>query len=109
MAVCMLFNAINSFQNRLLVANKILLVVCLLWVVSGSTLAAFQCPVPIDWYTFATNKDCSRRIPITAFNMTVDLLTEVALSTLPVVLIWNVQTTHLKKLQIISLFGSRFL
>lgn len=108
-SVCMLFNAINSFQSRLLVANRILFVLIAAWIVCGSILVGFQCPLDIDWSTYTTSKYCSRRLPIVAFNTGIDLITDVALSILPVILIWNVQTTHLRKFQIITLFGCRFL
>lgn len=108
-SVCMLFYAINSFQSRLLIANRILFILIGAWVVCGSILVGFRCPLGTDWSAFTTNKYCPRRLPIVAFNTGVDLITDVALSTLPIILIWNVQTTHLRKFQIITLFGCRFL
>lgn len=107
-SICLLVSAINNFGGKVLLANRILLITIIAWVACTVLFMSFQCPVPIDW-SVVNNSHCAARLPMTVFNTTVNILTDLALCILPVALVWSVQTTHLRKFQIVALFGSRIM
>lgn len=90
----------------MLIANRVLLITIIVWVAGAVLFISFQCPVPIDW-TVVDDRHCSARLPMIVFTTTINILTDLALCILPIALVWTVHTTHLRKVQIVALFGSR--
>ena len=78
------------------------------WAVSGLFAVAFACGLPDPWRT--DNKGiCYSREKINIYNGIMNILTDIAICVLPVVMMWNVQTSFMRKCQVCALFGTRIL
>lgn len=93
----------------MLLASRLMFGTIITWVVSGLFLYAFQCPMPVPWATILDASVCPRREPVIFFNVAMNMTTDLGLCALPIAMMWNIQTTFTKKMQIIALFGSRIM
>lgn len=92
---------------KVLLANRVLLVVIVLWMISGSLFAALRCPILVTRDSFDST-GCRSRGPI-LYNIIISIATDLALCSLPIALMWGVQTAYIQKVQIIALFGARIM
>lgn len=104
-SVCLLINQISN-QGILHKANLVLGCVTICWVISGVFATMFQCPMPEPWLAISS-RQCPSLEPIYTYNGVMNILTDVVLCVLPVVMMWDVQTSARKKMIVTALFGSR--
>lgn len=91
-------------QNRLFHANRILFCVIIVWFITGFFSVAITCAPGKSGA-----EQCLVGGPLYTYDNVMDLLTDLCLCIMPVAMMWKVQTSTEKKLQVIGLFGTRIL
>lgn len=78
------------------------------WALSGIFGISFACHLPYPWRE-TLDSICTSRRSIQLYDGIMNVLTDVAISILPIVMMWHVRTTMRRKVQVCALFGSRML
>lgn len=89
---------------KLRMANRVLFVLIITWAVVAIFGVAFECSLPTPWSIDAT---CRGYANAYLYNGLTNMLTDVGIASLPIVMLWRVQTNNRVKLRIAVLFGSR--
>lgn len=106
-SVCLLISAISP-QFKLLLANRILMGLIVVWAFSGIFAVAFACGLPHPWRGDGQSI-CQSREAIQIYNGIFNILSDLAICILPIVMMWDVQTSTKRKASVCALFGSRIL
>ena len=87
-------------------AGWVLMVVVALWTLAISLNAFLICqPLAYNWNRFIPGGKCGNiNVSITMFGV-IDLLTDIALFTLPIPMIYNLQTAKINKVALFGVFG----
>lgn len=107
MSIC-LWISIISPQARVKLANRILMGAVIAWTISGIFAVAFACGLPHPWRS-SGNSICKSHEAILLYNGVLNIITDIAISILPVVMLWNIQLQFRKKAAVCALFASRIL
>ncbi|KAJ9256926.1 hypothetical protein DTO212C5_8941 [Paecilomyces variotii] len=76
------------------------------WGMSFATALALQCKGPAHW-DFSQEENCVDRSSLYCLFGTLDIITEVAIMSLPAFIVWNVQITRRQRWTVIGVFCSR--
>ncbi|KAI9712158.1 MAG: hypothetical protein M1812_006996 [Candelaria pacifica] len=94
-------------SKGLSVASQVLMGVIAAWALASFFALAFQCHLPSPW-DFTPGRCLNQQAMYDAIGAT-NILTEVAIIALPVLMMWTVQVTTYKRVEVMLLFGVRIL
>jgi len=101
------FIAVLSVEKSVILMCRGLLAVIATWAVSGIVALAFQCDVPSPW--LSRPGQCLNQQALYIFLGVVNIITDLAVITLSIALMWNVQTALRTRWQVIVLFAIRIM
>ncbi|KAI1334036.1 hypothetical protein F5Y15DRAFT_421293 [Xylariaceae sp. FL0016] len=104
-SVCVLIYSINN-NGTFFLATRITLGVAVVACVAGCLALTFRCPLPTPWLALS-DEQCPGARPINLYNAVVNMVTDLMLCVLPIGMVWKVQTTVKRKIQVIMMFVVR--
>lgn len=100
--------SVLSPDKSLLLANRLVVGLTVVWGLSGIFSIGFACGVPNPWRNRGDGI-CTARRSVQIYNSVMNIVTDLAICVLPIVMMWDVKTTLRRKIQVCSLFGCRIL
>ncbi|GAD96875.1 conserved hypothetical protein [Paecilomyces variotii No. 5] len=86
--------------------SRVAMVIVTAWGMSFATALALQCKGPEHW-DFSHEENCVDRSSLYCLFGTLDIITEIAIMSLPAFIVWNVQITRRQRWTVIGVFCSR--
>jgi len=86
--------------------GKILMGVILLWGVATVFALAFQCSLPQPWNV--TSGVCHNQGVLVSVSI-IDIITDIAITSLPLVMLWGIQIQRGKRITVMAVFMCRIL